>query len=80
MQMETRIQQASLASKIMPAAAAARLIQPGMTVGMSGFTGSGYPKAVPLELARLIEDAHSGFVAITMKGRVKTICEVLLML
>ena len=29
-----------------------------MTVGMSGFTGSGYPKAVPLALAARIEDAH----------------------
>jgi succinyl-CoA:acetate CoA-transferase len=57
--MESRIQNASLASRVMPASAAAALIRPGMTVGMSGFTGSGYPKAVPLELARLIESAHA---------------------
>ncbi|WP_042270572.1 acetyl-CoA hydrolase/transferase family protein [Paraburkholderia heleia] len=57
--MESRIQNASFAAKRMPAGAAAALIQPGMTVGMSGFTGSGYPKAVPLELARLIEGAHA---------------------
>lgn len=56
--MESRIQNALFASKVMPASAAARLIQPGMTVGMSGFTGAGYPKAVPLELAHLIENAH----------------------
>ena len=43
----------------MPAADAAKHIQPGMTVGMSGFTGSGYPKAVPLALAHQIEEAHA---------------------
>jgi succinyl-CoA:acetate CoA-transferase len=29
-----------------------------MTLGLSGFTGSGYPKAVPLALAERIETAH----------------------
>jgi succinyl-CoA:acetate CoA-transferase len=38
----------------MPAEAAAALIEPGMTVGMSGFTGAGYPKAVPRALAERI--------------------------
>jgi succinyl-CoA:acetate CoA-transferase len=33
------------------AESAARLIKTGMTVGMSGFTIVGYPKAVPLALA-----------------------------
>jgi succinyl-CoA:acetate CoA-transferase len=37
---------------------AAALIQPGAQIGMSGFTGSGYPKAVPTALARRIADAH----------------------
>jgi len=55
---KSRIQNPSFMSKLMPASAAAALIRPGMTVGMSGFTGSGYPKAVPLELARVIEGAH----------------------
>jgi succinyl-CoA:acetate CoA-transferase len=31
-----------------------------MTVGMSGFTGSGYPKAVPLALAGRIEQRRAG--------------------
>ncbi|WP_296651111.1 acetyl-CoA hydrolase/transferase family protein [Paraburkholderia sp.] len=57
--MESRIQNNSFISKVMPASEAAALIQPGMTVGMSGFTGAGYPKAVPLELARVIEEAHA---------------------
>jgi succinyl-CoA:acetate CoA-transferase len=44
-----------LRSKVMSAERAASLITSGSTVGMSGFTGSGYPKAVPLALAALIE-------------------------
>ncbi|MCE3543543.1 acetyl-CoA hydrolase, partial [Escherichia coli] len=38
---------------------AAALITSGSTVGMSGFTGSGYPKAVPLALAARIEAEHA---------------------
>ena len=41
----------------MSAEAAAALIGPGATVGMSGFTGAGYPKAVPATLARRMRDA-----------------------
>ena len=41
----------------MSAAEAAALIQNGDQIGMSGFTGSGYPKAVPLELAHRIAEA-----------------------
>ena len=37
---------------------AAALIQPGSQIGMSGFTGSGYPKAVPMALARRVAEAH----------------------
>ena len=44
-----------LRAKVMDADAAAALIAPGSTVGLSGFTGSGYPKSVPLALARIIE-------------------------
>ncbi|MDR7256424.1 succinyl-CoA:acetate CoA-transferase [Sphingomonas sp. BE270] len=51
----SRIADVSLAKKVMPAEAAAALIGSGTTVGMSGFTGSGYPKAVPLALAARIE-------------------------
>ena len=43
----------------MSAQAAAALIQPGTTVAMSGFTGAGYPKVVPIALARQIEQAHA---------------------
>ena len=37
---------------------AALLINPSSIVGMSGFTPSGYPKAVPLALAKRIEKEH----------------------
>ncbi len=36
---------------------AAEFIQPGDNVGMSGFTGAGYPKEVPGALVRRVEDA-----------------------
>ncbi len=42
----------------MSAEEAAALIASGTRIGMSGFTGSGYPKAVPLALARRIADAN----------------------
>jgi succinyl-CoA:acetate CoA-transferase len=47
-----RVLNKQLQSKIMPAEAAAALIPNGATVGMSGFTGAGYPKAVPVALAK----------------------------
>ena len=36
---------------------AAEFIRPGDNVGMSGFTGAGYPKMVPGALVRRVEDA-----------------------
>lgn len=54
-----RIACPNLRSKVMSAADAAAMIASGTTVGMSGFTGSGYPKAVPLELASRIEAEHA---------------------
>lgn len=53
--MSSRIACAALQSRITTAEDAATLISPGTTVGLSGFTGSGYPKAVPLALASRIE-------------------------
>ncbi len=43
-----------LSKRIMSAEEAAELIPAGATVGMSGFTGAGYPKAVPGALAERI--------------------------
>ncbi len=56
--METRIDNPALAARLMSADEAAALILPGMTVGMSGFTGAGYPKQVPGALAVRIAAAH----------------------
>ncbi|WP_210357282.1 acetyl-CoA hydrolase/transferase family protein [Sphingomonas beigongshangi] len=55
----SRIAAPALRSRIMSAEDAAALITSGSTVGMSGFTGSGYPKAVPLALAARIEVEHA---------------------
>jgi len=54
----SRIQCAALRSKIMSATEAAALIPSGVNVGMSGFTGAGYPKVVPSALAKRIMDAN----------------------
>ena len=54
----SRILNPALAQRVMSADEAAALIQPGSILGMSGFTGSGYPKAVPTALAKRITAAH----------------------
>jgi succinyl-CoA:acetate CoA-transferase len=48
-----------LRSKVMSAESAALLITSGSTVGMSGFTGAGYPKALPVALAARIAAEHA---------------------
>src|SRR3954453_1651561 len=59
MQGHGRIHHSAFAPKVVPADAAAAMIKPGATVGMSGFTGAGYPKEVPLALARRITEANT---------------------
>lgn len=54
-----RILNKALRSKIISAEEAAGLIPAGASIGMSGFTGSGYPKAVPQALAKRINDVHA---------------------
>lgn len=63
----SRIAHPELRSRIMDADAAAALIKPGMSVGMSGFTGAGYPKTVPLAIARRIEAARERGEAFSLK-------------
>ena len=46
-----RVRNKALQDKIVTAEEAAAFIKPGMSIGTSGFTPSGYPKAVPLALA-----------------------------
>ena len=55
----SRVHCAALKSKIMTAAEAAALIPAGANVGMSGFTGSGYPKAVPRRSPSAYEALHA---------------------
>ncbi|WP_332654881.1 acetyl-CoA hydrolase/transferase family protein [Brevundimonas sp.] len=62
-----RIKSAAHRSKVMDAEAAAALIAPGTTIGLSGFTGSGYPKSVPLALAARIEREHARGVPFRVK-------------
>lgn len=54
-----RIACQKLRAKVMDGASAAALIASGSTIGMSGFTGSGYPKAVPQALAARIGSEHA---------------------
>ena len=53
-----RILNPHLRSKVMSAAEAALIIPSGANVGMSGFTGAGYPKELPTALAKRILDAN----------------------
>ena len=53
----SRIQSRAFADRLMSADEAAGFIKPGDHVGMSGFTGAGYPKAVPAALARRVSEA-----------------------
>jgi succinyl-CoA:acetate CoA-transferase len=57
--MSKRIQCEALRARVTTAEDAASHIASGSTVGMSGFTGSGYPKAIPLALAARIEAEHA---------------------
>ncbi len=60
MSQNARIAHPGLRQKVMSAEAAAAFIQHGDHVGMSGFTGAGYPKVIPQALARQIERANQG--------------------
>ena len=55
----SRIRCAALRNKIMTAGQAAELIPANATVGMSGFTGAGYPKAIPGALAERIRESNA---------------------
>ena len=46
-----RVRNKDLQAKIVSAEEVAAFIEPGMSIGMSGFTASAYPKAIPLALA-----------------------------
>ncbi|MDR2566058.1 MAG: acetyl-CoA hydrolase, partial [Bifidobacteriaceae bacterium] len=55
----SRIRSEQFRTKVMSADQAATFIKDGSNVGFSGFTGSGYPKAVPGALASRIQAIHA---------------------
>jgi succinyl-CoA:acetate CoA-transferase len=58
MSIASRVLCSALQNKIMSAEEAVSMIPTGSTIGMSGFTGAGYPKAIPPALAQHIVDAN----------------------
>jgi succinyl-CoA:acetate CoA-transferase len=72
-----RIRHAALRDRICYAPEAAALIKSGYRVGMSGFTGSGYPKLVPQALAEHIlrEHSHGGRFRISVMTGASTSSE-----
>ena len=62
-----RIRHTPFLDRLRTAEQAAGLIHPGDTVAMSGFTGAGYPKAVPGALAERIERAHAQGIAFQVR-------------
>ena len=56
--MSDRIASAKLRDKVMTAEEAAQFVNHGDKVGMSGFTGAGYPKAMPGAIAAKAKAAH----------------------
>lgn len=57
--MADRVANAQLKNKIMSAEEAAQFIDNGDRVGMSGFTGAGYPKALPAAIAERAKELHA---------------------
>ncbi|WKD58093.1 Succinyl-CoA:coenzyme A transferase [Corynebacterium capitovis DSM 44611] len=56
--MTDRIANDSLRGRVMTAEEAAQFIAHGDKVGISGFTGAGYPKAMPAAIAEKAKEAH----------------------
>ncbi|RRD46016.1 acetyl-CoA hydrolase/transferase family protein [Tessaracoccus sp. OH4464_COT-324] len=54
----SRIDNAELRGKVMSADEAAQFVNHGDRVGLSGFTGSAYPKALPTAIAQRAKEAH----------------------
>ncbi|MDO4895846.1 MAG: acetyl-CoA hydrolase/transferase family protein [Moraxella sp.] len=54
-----RIRHAGLREKVMTADEAVQFIQNGMMLAITGFTGAGYPKALPTAIANKAKSAHA---------------------
>ena len=59
MSLADRVRFPEFLSRTMTAEQAAALIPHGVNVGMSGFTGAGYPKALPLAIAQHAKSEHA---------------------
>ena len=59
MSLQARVRNADFLSRRMSAAQAAQLIEHGATLGLSGFTGAGYPKALPQAIAERARAEHA---------------------
>lgn len=63
---KNKIRRKELCNKIMSPREASMFVKDGMTVATSGFTPSGYPKAVPLEIAKRADEGEEiGITLIT---------------
>jgi len=56
--LDNRIKNKDIKKRVVTAEEASKLIKDGMTVGTSGFTPAGYPKAVPLALAKRAKEGE----------------------
>ena len=65
-----RIRNEAIRAKVTTAEAAAAYIKDGMTVGASGFTAIGYPKAIPAELAKRAEAGEKLGITLITGGNV----------
>lgn len=54
-----RIRHAGLRDKVMSAEQAAEFVQNGMMLAITGFTGAGYPKALPTAIANKAKELHA---------------------
>ncbi|TWV81605.1 acetyl-CoA hydrolase/transferase family protein [Moraxella sp. VT-16-12] len=54
-----RIRHAGLRDKVMSAEQAAEFVKNGMMLAITGFTGAGYPKALPTAIANKAKDLHA---------------------
>ena len=59
MSLADRVRFPEFLSRTMTAEQAAALIPHGVNVGMSGFTGAGYPKALPQAIAQHAKSEHA---------------------
>lgn len=65
---QVRIKGESLRKKLATAEDASHLIKDGMVIGTSGFTPSGYPKEVPLALAKRVEESNENLSITLITG------------